>query len=560
MPNKVCITTPGPLQKAESHVFENASEDSLWFKGGMVLASLFRATRGIYKTGLGNNISLAMETLYDDNNSGYLMLERFTHSSKTIIYMDWITGNVETQFGDLRMALAEVIPADSRQTVFAIDLVTFFKTMPNVERSVMAIFHYGVENRKVRVSEFADIYGALYLTRIRQFLLSSNADTWYFAKGEGYMAKRALLIDEKSNLVKDSNCELTNGTSQNLIPAGIPNDMIDLWEKMPEKEKAILIGMDPELRISFIRNYRVRLVRQEDEAKNQGEEIRQAIMPGGQPQPEQMRFSFSPFPTQLTRTSPFFPISTQEIAKREYIRDMVIASHSWGELTYTGPKLSVFEEDHLMILLALICDVNARIEEACEGGEITYTYTGNIRKILKLKRIENPGANHYKTVIDSLTLLTGASFKLITKKTGKGKKDLDTTYVNNILTNFSYKHGSGNLKVTVNPYFYQTFGQGMVTWLDVQIRSRLKSAHAKALYRFIMSHRDDKWDGPLLTLAASTNMDPNLPKIKTRERLKKAIGELVEVGVLTERSKINGDFVELWRTPKKSGQRMNRLT
>lgn len=541
--------TPSLLSKVEKLEFV---EDGLRFAAGIVLATLPHAKGDNNKPELGKNFSLPIET--------GMMLAGIYYVSKTIIYMDWIPGNAETQCGDLRMTPSKVISIDLRHSVSTIDLVPFFKTMLDVERSLTAIFQYGVDNEKVSALEFKDFYDVLYLSRIRQFLLSSNADTWYFAEGEGYMTKKALLIDGKSNLKKDTNCELISDTSQNLIPAGIPNDMLDLWDKMPEKEKAILIGMDPDLRISFIRNYRVRLVRQEDEAKNQGEEIRQAIMPGGQPQPEQLRFSFSPFPTQLTRTSPFFPISTHEIAKREYIRDMVIASHSWGELTYTGPKLSVFEEDHLMILLALICDVNARTEEACEGGEITYTYTGNIRKILRLKRIENPGANHYKTVIDSLTLLTGASFKLITKKTGKGKKDLDTTYVNNILTNFAYTHGSGNLKVTVNPYFYQTFGQGMVTWLDVQIRSRLKSAHAKALYRFIMSHRDDKWEGPLLTLAASTNMDSNLPKIKTRERLKKAIAELIEVGVLTERSKINGDFVELWRTPRKSAQKMNKLT
>ena len=234
------------------------------------------------------------------------------------------------------------------------------------------------------------------------------------------------------------------------------------------------------------------------------------------------------------------------------MRDMIIASHSWGTLTYTGPKLSVYDEDYLMILLALLCDENARIEEAGEGGETTYTYDGNIRQILKLKGIENPGANHYKLVIDAFTLLSGASFKLTTNKSGKGKKEAETTYVNNILSNLVYRHGSGDIKVSVNPYFYQTYGQGMVTWLDVKIRARLKNPHSKALYRFIMSHQDDLWKGPLLTLAASANIDVNLPKFKIRERLKKAIGELLEVGVLLDKSLIKGDLVELWRTPRKA--------
>lgn len=334
-----------------------------------------------------------------------------------------------------------------------------------------------------------------------------------------------------------------------LVPSGLSaNHVKDFLCLTPEYRKSVL-DTAPSLQENILRIQLLR-IREAEDPKNQAKEIHQAIIPG-QPQPEQMRFSFSPFPTQLSRTSPFFPISTQEIANREYIRDMVIASHSWGTLTYTGPKLSVYEEDYLMILLALLCDVNARIEETGEEGVATYTYNGHVRQILKMKGIEEPGSNHYNSVLNAYTLMAGASFKLTTKKAGKGKKEPDTTYVNNILSNIQYKHGSGNIKVTVNPYFYQTFGQGMVTWLDVQIRARIKSPTAKALYRFIMSHREDHWNGPLLTLAASMNIDQDLQKIKIRERLKKAIRELVELNVLTKNSIINLDMVDLWRVPRK---------
>lgn len=552
-----CVAPPGLLSKADKRDFQEAREDSLGFAGSMVLAALPHGLRDYNNCGISKNFSHPVEPEYKMSKYGYLVVVGISHGSTTIIFMCLSIEDVGTQYREMNMALSTIGLSDfSRAAItFYLDPLNL-KTMHKLmERSVVALFPClcGMDKKKAPgVLIFTDIYGLMDITHNLQFPLPSEADTWYFPEREGSMAKKPILTDVQSYLEIDSNNEVTSATSHHLIPTGIPKELLDVWEIIPEHEKTALIKMDPDLRISFIRSFRVRLARRDEEAKIQGEEIRQAIMPGGQPPPEQLRFSFSPFPTQLTRTSPFFPLSTQEMANREFMRDMVIASHSWGTLTYSGPKLSVYEEDYLMILLALLCDANARIEEAGVEGETTYTYNGNIRQILKLKGIENPGANYYKLVIDAFTLLSGASFKLTTKKPGKGKREAETTYVNNILSNFVYKHGSGDIKVSVNPYFYQTYGQGMVTWLDVQIRSRLKNPHSKALYRFIMSHRDDLWEGPLLTLAASANIDLNLPKFKIRERLKKAIGELIEVGVLIDKSKINADLVELWRTPRKT--------
>ena len=343
-------------------------------------------------------------------------------------------------------------------------------------------------------------------------------------------------------------------------PPDLPDELLDVWinvpwDKISEQEKtSLLMPSDPYYRDLLLRTHWIKRPTDDESAKEQAKEIHGAIMPAGQPRPEQMRFSFSPFPTQLSRTSPFFPLSTIEIGHREYIRDMEIASHAWGSLTYSGPKLSVYDEDYLMILLALLCDANSRIEESGEQGA-TYTYVGNVRQILKLKGIENPGAKYYKTVIEAYTLMAGASFSLTTRKHGKGGTAKDTSYVNNIITNIVYKHGSGNIRVTVNPYFYQAYANGFVTWLDVKIRARLKSPSAKAMYRFIMSQRDDHWEGPLLTLASSTNTDLGLPKIKIRERLKKAISELVSVGVLQKKSCIKKDVIDLWRVPRQTPQK-----
>ena len=61
-----------------------------------------------------------------------------------------------------------------------------------------------------------------------------------------------------------------------------------------------------------------------------------------------------PMPTDLCRISPFFPINRNEIKERAFIEDMIIMKSAWGEIQFCGPKLSTYEEDVLMAILALL--------------------------------------------------------------------------------------------------------------------------------------------------------------------------------------------------------------
>jgi len=339
--------------------------------------------------------------------------------------------------------------------------------------------------------------------------------------------------------------------SLEIPPQGLPAELVGTWISMPEGERESMSRLPTDTQASLVRAFRTRMVRVAESAKAQAAEIKSSVIQAGAPV-EQLRFSFAPYPTELTRTSPFFPMSTHEMQKREYIKDMEIANHSWGTLNYSGPKLSVYEEDFLMIVLALLCDNNARILNESEGeGPITYTYVGTIRQILKLKGVENPGQNHYQAVVDALKLMAGAVFTLTTNKKVEpraGKAASKTHYINNIITNIKYAAGSGDIEITINPFFYEQYSDGLVTWVDVRVRAKLKSLTGKALFRFIKSHRDSVWVGPLQTLAASLNMDMDLPKFKLRDRLKVAIKELVAVGQLLAISRIDKDIVYLHRS------------
>lgn len=325
------------------------------------------------------------------------------------------------------------------------------------------------------------------------------------------------------------------------MDSNLPKSLKEIIEILPAEDRDSLRNIPVDMQASFMRIRASQVL----EAKAQAEEIKEAILPGGLPPVEQLRFSFAPFPTELTRTSPFFPMSKNEMAKREYIKDLEIAKHAWGSLTYAGPKLSVYDEDVLLIILALLNDSQNRTVEELNPGELSYTFKGSIKQILQLRGIFHHGKNHYNAVIDSLTYLAGANFKLTT-----GKGDKKTTYVNNIVSNFKYETGTGELTVTINPYFYETYASGFVTWLDVRLRAEISSPIAKALYRFVSSHRDDEWYGPAMTLAAALNLDLELPKNKLRERIKLSINDLIELKVLLPESKIAGDAVSLYRVKR----------
>ncbi len=259
---------------------------------------------------------------------------------------------------------------------------------------------------------------------------------------------------------------------------------------------------------------------------------------------EQLRL-FSPYPTELTRCSPFFPLSTQEMANRPFLNDLVIADHSWGRVTFTGQKLSVYDEEMLMILLAAINERNHM------RGEAGYTYIGSMTYLLKIKGTNNPGQNHREEAYASYKRMAGSTFEIDTSptrsiKSTRGRKSA----VNNIISNLEYDRKAGLVTATVNPYFYEMYCAGEVTWIDIEIRTSLKSPFSKALHRFCTSHQKDYWSGGLMILAVSLNLDPNLPKIKVRERLKKAISELISVGFLLSKSLIANDNVALYRSPK----------
>lgn len=274
----------------------------------------------------------------------------------------------------------------------------------------------------------------------------------------------------------------------------------------------------------------------EAHAKAVAAEVRGEIAPGGQLPAEQGWLCFAPMPSDMCRVSPFFPMNPRQMENREYIRGMVIAKNAWGEVTYTGPKLSTFEEDVLLAVLALLKTVEPDAE-----GKAGWTYAGPLRPILKVMGHKTTGKRNYERVKNALELLAGAVVKLQTKR-GRWA-------ISSILAGAEGSAADATVSVTVNAYFAEMFSAGAVNLLDLAKRAELSRPVSKALHRFATSHREP-WRGHFLTLAAAINLDLDRPHFELRRQIKQAMTELRKVGVLAAKSKFSAaDVVTLILAP-----------
>lgn len=275
----------------------------------------------------------------------------------------------------------------------------------------------------------------------------------------------------------------------------------------------------------------------EAHARKVAAEVRGEIAPGGAIVPEQGWLSFAPMPSDLCRVSPFSPMGKTALASRPFVEDLVIVKSAWGELRYTGPRLSIFEEDVFLALLALI-------EEPGEGTEVelmgkpTVTWIGPIRRLLSLMGLTD-GAANYSRVRRALKLMRATTFELALKSgrvNGCG-----------LLGGYDLDPKTGQDRVTVDPVFYELYSRGSVTRLDVERRAKLPGAVAKCLYRFIMSHKGPKWSGHWMTVARAINLDMDQPDKKLRQMLRGGIAALVKSGVLTKASALEKETLTMVR-------------
>ncbi len=247
----------------------------------------------------------------------------------------------------------------------------------------------------------------------------------------------------------------------------------------------------------------------------------------------------APLPRALTRTSPFYPVSQAELRDRAFVRHLPIVSNSWGTLEYNGPVLSVFDEDVLLACLALMDEGKGK------PTDTKYTYRGPLLPILKYMgyKTKKVGKNDYTRIKESLSLMANASLHL---ELANGSWEITP-----LLAKAAWDENKKELLIVCNQYFYDQYVKKHITLLDITERAKLKRPTSKALYRFIMSHQGRTWQSHFMTLAITINLATGRPKRKIRDTLKRAIEELTNKHILTNKSCfLDKDMVYLEKTIK----------
>lgn len=336
-------------------------------------------------------------------------------------------------------------------------------------------------------------------------------------------------------MTQSSNIELT------------PEEQAEFAENMPQLLEGLSQGKPAAIAwLAHLRSER----NMTEEAKAQAEVIRQEVATA--PSEQGTLAQWCGFPTDMTRCSPFFPMNVKELGHREFLRDFLITSANWGEIRYTGPQLSIYEEDALMTLMAVLDDVSQYREMSEIEGRKTYTYKGPVLPLLRLLGYARPGKDAYKRLIAALKLLMSAvvELSLSAGKTKSGRKRVPRyIHLSNMLSGVGWNEETKVLTATINPFFYETYIAGRVTLIDVAKRMSLKGINTKALYRFVQSQRQNPiFVGHFLTLADALNMDREQPAKEIRRALKTAISELVRHGVLMKKSGfVDTDIIKLNR-------------
>lgn len=290
-------------------------------------------------------------------------------------------------------------------------------------------------------------------------------------------------------------------------------------------------------------------------AQQRGREIREKVA-ASVGLGEQLWLPCAPVPPDLCRLSPFFVMAKAEMKERPFIKSMVFSKGGFGELTYTGPRLSTYEEDVFIAILSLINEAANR-DAAEPGRERFITYKGNKSKILTRAGFKSgKGGSGYKFLQSALEYLHAA---VVIIKTRDGKKDIA-----NLLTHTQISKDT--FKITLNEYFYETFisGGNFLALIDVDKRNQLTPT-GKALYRFVSAQSDHVQEkycfkGHFITLAEIMNLNPELPLRKKRATVKEAIAALVKNNILTKESRLfSNDQVVLYKHPETAKRRIRKI-
>jgi len=214
---------------------------------------------------------------------------------------------------------------------------------------------------------------------------------------------------------------------------------------------------------------------------------------------------FSFMPTLMTRVSPFHFRNKNTYKDWPLVRLDSGSQNTWGRMTVVGELLVIFDETVLFCLLALLQWYQSDAFETTEED------------ICRLAEVTATQANR-NAVWKSIQRLSGTRIDLALMS-GRGKRKKTTRQMTgSILTYCDRNRDSGTLRVAVNPYFLNMYGDSFVTNIDLQYRQSLKHDVAKALYRFFQGQVKTAIRTNLARLARAINLDTGMDQDQTWQR------------------------------------------
>jgi len=263
-------------------------------------------------------------------------------------------------------------------------------------------------------------------------------------------------------------------------------------------------------------------------------ELRQELQ---YPPHEQMTL-FSFMPTSMTRTSPFFPMSRQQMKERT--PETLTFPTAWGEVSFKGERLSVYDESILLNLLFL----------SVKNQSVEFLTTQH--EICGLMGV-NPCTNTYNAIWNSIVRMRQTDVELkIFSGTGNNRK-LSKEMGGAIISFSGTDRKTGKLKIVLNAYFIETYAEGLLTNIDIKFRASLSGDITKSLYRFFQSQRPlyktGKYSVSLFKLCSAINLT-NPETRRLRSRIRAGLKELKAKGHFYQYQLDKNDQVTVWQKQK----------
>ncbi len=221
-------------------------------------------------------------------------------------------------------------------------------------------------------------------------------------------------------------------------------------------------------------------------------------------------------PTIMTRLSPFFPQSNNQ-SGAETITEPIVVKNQWGKVTITGSPLSICDETVLLSLLMLLKKYDSNSFE---------TTPDEICEFIGV----NPRKGTSDAIMDSIQHMSQTHISI--EKRVYGCRGTKTEMEGNIIIGITENDLSKKIALELHPYFLSSFRDGLITRIDIRMRSDLRGDISKALYRFYEGQRGGTHAINILRLSKGINVSCNGDRSRLKMKIKKALRELQEEGYL----------------------------